>query len=147
MLTLKAPKTSIVIASFSSIKHLEKCLTSLQSVFDKTEIIISTIFTPDETRALQKQFKAIYLYNPEERNLNSIQLRETRVFRLRTRGIQAAQGEIIALLEDHCEATPQWLQSMQVTLSDCLCIAAIVVAGTVDTGGRSRPGCADRGAR
>lgn len=121
-------KTSIVIASFSSIHHLDKCLTSLQSYADNTEIIVSTIFTSEEINPLQQRFNIKLVFNPEEQHLSSAALRETRVFRLRSRGILAAQGEKIVLLEDHCEVTPEWLQSLQATLSDQHCIAGGPVA-------------------
>lgn len=120
-------KTSIVIASFSSIGHLQKCLDSINAFTDNTEIIVSTIFTATEVKPLQQE-NIKFVFNPNEQNLSSIQLRETRVFRLRSQGVAAAQGEKILLIEDHCEITPQWFESMQSTLSKPNCIAGGPVA-------------------
>jgi len=116
------PKVSIIIASFSSISHLTKCLKSLQPIANNTEVIVSTIFSDTEVKELQEP-KVRFIYNDEERYLDSIALQETLVFRLRTKGIKEAKGEVIALIEDHCEATHNWTKTMQEALKNKNCIA------------------------
>ncbi|VAW92779.1 hypothetical protein MNBD_GAMMA23-349 [hydrothermal vent metagenome] len=133
---MQKTKTSIVIASFSSVQHLEKCLASIKTYAANTEIIVSTIFTAEQIKPLQ-QNNIRFVFNPDEQNLSSVQLRETRVFRLRSQGVSAAQGERILLIEDHCEVTPKWLESMQVTLSNSNCIAG----GPVKNGSNSSLFC------
>lgn len=118
---------SIVVASFSSVQHLEKCLASINAYTNNSNIIVSTIFSSEQLEHL-KQDNLKFIFNPDEQKLSSVQQRETRVFRLRSQGVAAAQGEIILLLEDHCEITPHWLQSMLSTLSSPTCIAGGPVA-------------------
>lgn len=101
---------------------------SLQAHTNNTEVIVSTVFTQDEIRPLQQLFNFTVVFNPNEQNLTSSQLRETRVFRLRTQGVLAAKNEMIMLIEDHCEVTPNWLKSMQQSLSNQDCIAGGPVA-------------------
>ncbi len=127
------PDTSIVIASFSSIQHLDKCLTSLKAHAKGVNVIVSTIFTAEQLAPLQQRFNFKIVLNPDEQYLQSARLRETRVFRLRTRGVQAAEGEKIILLEDHCEVTPKWLDSLQATLKNQQCIAGGSVTNRADS--------------
>tara|TARA_R110001592_G_scaffold5535_2_gene30474 strand:- start:1202 stop:2092 length:891 start_codon:yes stop_codon:yes gene_type:complete len=124
---------SIIIASFSSVTHLTKCLKSLYPLPLDTEIIISTIFSSAEVRVLQ-QFNAKFIHNNEERHLDSIILQETLVFRLRTKGIQAAEGKVIALIEDHCEAVPNWANAMQAAINNQYCIAGGPVMNNAKSG-------------
>ncbi len=108
-------------------QHLEKCLASIKAYADNTEIVVSTIFSSEQLEHL-KQDNIKFILNPNEQNQSSVQQRETRVFRLRSHGIAAAQGEIVLLIEDHCEITPQWFNAMQATLSSPNCIAGGPVA-------------------
>jgi len=127
-------KNSIVIASFSSINHLNKCLSSLKKYIPdldnklKFEIIVSSIFTESEVASLKKIIDFQLISNSDERKASTIASRETRVFRLRTIGVKAAQGKRILLLEDHCEVTQNWFKSMQSMLDSGNCFAGGPVA-------------------
>ena len=124
----KNTSISIVIASFSSTHHLERCLKSLQANVQQAEIIVSTCFVEEEVKFLQQRFDVSFVFNPEESNHDSARLRETRVFRLRSSGVKAAKGDVVMLLEDHCEVTPTWLQAMLDVLQDQHCIAGGPIA-------------------
>jgi len=125
---LSSQHLSIVIASFSSVQHLQRCLLSLQQNVKNAEIIVSTCFAEDDVQFLQQQYEVSFIFNPDEQKLDSVRLRETRVFRLRSSGVKAANGDIILMLEDHCEVTPGWLDSMLTALSDPQCIAGGPIA-------------------
>jgi len=124
---------SIIIASFSSISHLTKCLKSLQPIANNTEVIVSTIFSDTEVKELQEP-KVKFVYNDEERYLDSISLQETLVFRLRAKGVQAAKGKVVALIEDHCEAMPNWANAMQSAINSQYCIAGGPVVNSAKSG-------------
>jgi len=129
----KNKSISIVVASFSSVQHLSVCLRSLQHIDEDAEIIVSTCFSPLEVNWLQQRYKARFIFNPEEQNVNSLQLKETRVFRLRSSGVDAAIGDIVILIEDHCRVASTWLQSMLAVLNNRDCIAG----GPVDNEDKS----------
>jgi len=133
---IMSPNTSlsIVIASFSSVRLLERCLNSLQLNTKQAEIIVSTCLAEEEVHDLQQRFDVSFVFNPDESKHESAQLRETRVFRLRSSGVKAANSDVIMLLEDHCEVTPTWMQSMLDALRDERCIAGGPIAnGATDS--------------
>ena len=74
-----------------------------------------------------------FVFNPEEQNLASVRLRETRVFRLRSSGVKAANSDIILLLEDHCEVDSKWLPAMLHALQNEQCL----VGGPIANGAKS----------
>lgn len=79
---------------------------------------------------LLKKYTFLPVYNPNEQDLKSIQLRETRVFRLRSNGLKVASGVKIILLEDHCEITSNWFESIQTHLNN----SKRIVGGPVENG-------------
>jgi len=127
---------SIVIASFSSVDHLERCLSSIsvQTNLEQVEVIVSTCLASEDVKPLQQRFDAHFVFNPDEQNLESALLRETRVFRLRSSGVKAAKGGIVMLLEDHCEVAPTWLRSMLGVLAEERCIAGGPIANGAELG-------------
>ncbi len=125
---LENASISIVIASFSSVHHLERCLNSLKANAEQAEIIVSTCFSEEEVHYLRQDFDAVFVFNPDESDHKTARLRETRVFRLRSSGVKAAHGDIVMLLEDHCEVTLAWYQAMLDVLQDQHCIAGGPIA-------------------
>jgi len=127
---------SIVIASFSSVDHLERCLNSIsiQTNLEQVEVIVSTCLAAEDVHLLQQRFDVRFVFNPDEQDLDSALLRETRVFRLRSSGVKAAKGKIVMLLEDHCEVAPAWLRSMLGVLADENCIAGGPIANGAEQG-------------
>jgi len=128
----KNQSLSIVIASFSSIDHLSRCLESLKAGGVKAEIIVSTCLSENKIKALQKNFDIKVVFNPDEQNQESIRLRETRVFRLRSAGVKAATGDVVMMLEDHCEVETSWLSAMQDALKDKACIVGGPIVNGAD---------------
>jgi len=126
-------KLSVVVASFSSVDHLERCLSSIQMNLQQAEIIVSTCFSAEDVQNLQQKFDVHFVFNPDEQDLDSIRLRETRVFRLRSSGVKAVTGDIVMLLEDHCEVSSTWSQAMLGSLVD----KHSIVGGPISNGATS----------
>ena len=129
----KNTSISIVIASFSSVRHLERCLNSIKAGSQKIEIIVSTCFKAEDVRLLQQNFEADFVFNPDEHEHDSLRLRETRVFRLRSSGVKAAKGDLVFLLEDHCEVAETWLQAMLDVLQKWQCVAGGPIANNAES--------------
>jgi len=106
------PRASVVVASFSSREALGACLESLELGARGAEIVVATCLPASDVAALRQRFDARFIECPEESDHSAAVLRETRVFRLRTRGVEAARGRVIALLEDHCTVGPTWLDAL-----------------------------------
>jgi len=79
-------------------------------------------------QAVQQHFDIQVVFNPDEQDLDSIRLRETRVFRLRSAGVKVATGDVIMMLEDHCEVGATWLPAMCDALKNKTCLAGGPIA-------------------
>jgi hypothetical protein len=66
---------------------------------DQMEIIVLDRRTDETARVIEERFPRVILF----RGLTGRSIPE-----LRWQGIQAAEGEIVAILEDHCMVTPAW---------------------------------------
>lgn len=92
---------SVIIAASNDLPSLERCLLSLepQGKADDTEVIVASNYADGVSERLNSQFSYV----------KHISLPKTAtVPELRTAGMNMANGEIIALLEDHCFFHSDW---------------------------------------
>lgn len=112
---------SVVVASFSGVPALARCLGSIVGQDDAAEVLVATDLTVDAVEPLRREFPGVvFLHAPAG----------TEVFRLRTLGVTRAGGEIVALTEDHCTAAAGWLAELRRAFAD----GHEIVGGPVDNG-------------
>jgi hypothetical protein len=121
-----APEVSVVVASFSGEPALERCLTSLEAGAADAEWVIATTAPADAVAGLAARFPAARFFCYPA---------GTSVFRLRSRGLEEARGQMIAMIEDHCTVVPGWLA----TLRSAHAAGESVVGGPIDHDGGQRP--------
>ena len=93
------PPLSIVVASVNGLPYLEVCLERLERNAPDCEVIVAA-WTDAETRALvERRWPAVRLLSFDE---------PMTVPELRAAGIFAATAPAVAVIEDHCNATPGW---------------------------------------
>ncbi len=101
--TSQGPEISVVVASFSGEAALARCLGSLTGQVGKAEVIAPTTTPAESIARLKARFPEVrFLAAPPDAS----------VFRLRTLGVAQARGRVVVLTEDHCTASPQWLESL-----------------------------------
>jgi glycosyltransferase involved in cell wall biosynthesis len=105
MTTTYTPKVSVVIASIVGPPFIDDCLASLcsQRGAPEHEVIVADCRGSENVRRLAARF-------PQVRFIER-QRRET-VPRLRRLGVEAARGEIVAIIEEHCLAKEDWLATL-----------------------------------
>jgi glycosyltransferase involved in cell wall biosynthesis len=98
------PDVSVVVASFSGEPALRRCLESLESqCAEGAEVIVASDLEASLREPLAARFPRVrFLQAP----------RGSGVFRLRARGVAEARGRLVALTEDHCTASPEWVDSL-----------------------------------
>ena len=106
-----APEVSVVVACMTGRDDdLSSCLRSLlPQCDDAVEVIVAVAAPPDpELRE----------HHPRVRFVGGVDdgPAETRVFRMRQRGIDAARGRFVALTEDHCRVSAGWLAALVAAL-------------------------------
>ncbi len=94
---------SVVIAAWNSPALLKQCLNSLlPQLSSESQVIVACNFPVADLQALKSPLISLnFQYFPD-----------ATVPELRTRGIQKASGDVIALLEDHCTAHPTWASEL-----------------------------------
>jgi hypothetical protein len=119
--TTAGPAQSVVVASFSGETALERCLSSLLPAAAGAEIVVATNVSPTAVTRLTARFPAgrFFTFPPE-----------TNVFQLRSRGLEQAHGQWIALLEDHCTVPSNWLAGLRAAHD----AGHLVVGGPIDNG-------------
>lgn len=97
---------SVVLAASHSRAGLEACLTSLKNQITNGEIEIIAVcnYCEDGGFSIEEKFPFIRLIDAPA---------GTSVPELRTLGIQAATGKIVALLEDNSIVTPTWCRAIR----------------------------------
>jgi glycosyltransferase involved in cell wall biosynthesis len=97
-----APRVSVVIASIVGPPFLDDCLESVEKQAQDcgAEVIVVACGTAAFAHRIAQKFPWVRLIHREER--------ET-VPDLRRRGVEQATGEIVAIIEEHCIAAPDWL--------------------------------------
>jgi glycosyltransferase involved in cell wall biosynthesis len=110
------PTVSIVIASLVGSRFLADCLGSLEGQAREigAEVIVVACGTGEVAEGIGRDFPWVrVIHRPE---------RET-VPELRRRGVVAARGETIAIIEEHCVASPNWLRTAHDALTREACAA------------------------
>jgi hypothetical protein len=122
----RTPDVSVVVASFSGRDGLGRCLASLlpaQRVWGGDEVVVATTLAAADVTALRERFPGVrFLQGPEGAD----------VFRLRTLGLEAARGRIVALTEDHCTFSPGWPGKLAQALGSGLAAAGGPVENGLD---------------
>lgn len=99
---MKSPRVSVVIASLVGAPFIDECLGSLerQAASLGAEVIVVASGSPEYAERIARKFPWVRVIHRAER--------ET-VPDLRKRGVEEASGEVIAIIEEHCLAAPDWL--------------------------------------
>jgi glycosyltransferase involved in cell wall biosynthesis len=99
---MKRPRVSVVIASLVGTPFIDECLASLerQAAELEAEVIVVACGPPEYTEGIARKVPWVRVIHRAER--------ET-VPELRKRGVEEASGEVIAIIEEHCVAAPDWL--------------------------------------
>lgn len=122
------PDLSVVIASFTGGRALERCLASLAPQLERegsTEIIVATNLPPGDLEPLKPRFPDVHFLTTSNK---------ADVFALRSLGAKEASGRQIALLEDHVTVTPGWLAALVTAHGE----HAFIAGGPVDNGNTER---------
>lgn len=100
-------KVSVVIASGAGGDFLFHCLDSLREQIDEpeNEVIVADRCGGETLTRLRKDYPYVSLVHFETDHHPSIP-------ELRQMGVGQSQGEIVAIIEEHCVASPNWLQSV-----------------------------------
>jgi glycosyltransferase involved in cell wall biosynthesis len=96
------PKVSIVVASKVGAPFLDQCLASLSDQARSLDAETIVVAAGSSARA-----KAIAADFPWTKVIHAPEL--SNVPALRRRGTEAAAGEYVAVIEEHCSAAPDWL--------------------------------------
>jgi glycosyltransferase involved in cell wall biosynthesis len=98
----QSPTVSVVIASIVGAPFIDDCLASLREQAEElgAEVIVAACGTEAYASRIREEFPWVrVLHYPE---------RET-VPTLRRLGVEAATGDIVAIIEEHCLADANWL--------------------------------------
>jgi len=99
------PKISVVIASVNGPNYIDACLGSLQgqTLADRVEVIVADCCGDSVSHLIRQKYPHVRLLSFSERKS---------IPELRAVGMKSAQGDIIAITEDHCLAEPHWCERM-----------------------------------
>ena len=96
----RAPKVSVVVASYNGGRTLRACLESLQRLnYPDYEVILVDDGSTDDTPEIVKAFPAVRQVRQPNLGLSAA----------RNSGTQAATGEIVAFTDSDCRADEDWL--------------------------------------
>lgn len=115
----QSPVISVVIASFSGIESLERCLASLRPWDSTAQVIVASNLPAEQLKQLGARFGDIRI----------IQQSEADVFALRAVGVKAASAKGIAMTEDHVTFEEGWVEAIVEGLRQ-----QPVVGGPIDNG-------------
>ena len=102
----ETPLISVVIASVNGLPSIRECLEALTQQDTETLYEVLVVDCCDEaTREVIRSFPepTVRLFPVEGR---------PSIPRLRALGMAAARGEMIAILEDHCNVVPTWIEHL-----------------------------------
>ena len=122
-----APRISVVVASDRSRTLLDACLRSLLPQCGRlgAEIVVARPSELGDLAAVRRSYPGVRVVAAPERST---------VPQLRSVGMAAAHGDIVAVTEDHCVADPDWLQ----LLANGVAEGADIVGGGMDNAQRDR---------
>lgn len=117
------PVVSVVIPSVSGLPALRRCLDALarQDSAVVSEIVVVDRCGDGTRDAIRRQFPGVHVLAAGPR---------TSIPALRVQGIAAARGKVIAILEDHCNVAPGWMD----TAARAHAAGHRVVGGAVENG-------------
>ena len=121
------PRISVVVASDRSRQLLDSCLHSLLDQCGRlgAEIVVARPSDLGDLAAVRRSYPGVRVVAAPERST---------VPQLRSVGMAAAHGDIVAVTEDHCVADPDWLE----LLASGVAAGADVVGGGMDNAQRER---------
>ncbi len=96
-------RVSVVIASIVGPPFIDDCLKSVRGQAEHlgAEVIVVACGTHEYAQRIEREFSWVRVIHRSEReNIPAI----------RCTVAEAAQGEIIAIIEEHCLAAPDWLE-------------------------------------
>ena len=96
------PRISVVVASKVGAPFIHQCLTSL--VKEAAELEAEVIVVAAGESSYAEHIAAVF---PWTKVVHAGDL--SKVPALRRRGVDEARGEIVAIIEEHCSAAPDWL--------------------------------------
>jgi hypothetical protein len=96
----ETPRISVVVASKVGAPFIDFCLQSLEAKASGAEVIVVAAGARDEVARLTADY-------PWARVIDATGV--TQVPALRRRGVQAARGAFVAIIEEHCSAASDWL--------------------------------------
>lgn len=100
---MSAARLSVVVASVNGLPYLADCLQALETHAPAVEIVVAD-WTNERTRdVVRERFPRVALLSFDE---------PMAVPELRAAGIFAATSPNVALIEDHCNVTEAWLESI-----------------------------------
>jgi glycosyltransferase involved in cell wall biosynthesis len=110
----KRRSASIVIASIVGPPFIDDCLKSVRQQAESlgAEVIVVACGTREYAQRLEHGFPWVrVIHEPERKTIPD----------LRRTGAEAAQGDIVAIIEEHCLAAPDWLERALAAFetSDC----------------------------
>jgi GT2 family glycosyltransferase len=122
-----APTISVVVASCRQRALLDACLASLlgQAAAHGAELVVARAGGDGEIEELQRDFPTVRVVGAPH---------DATVPELRAAGMAAAEGDIVALTEDHCLVSEDWLAQMLRAQRG----GADVVGGAMDNAQRRR---------
>src|SRR3989338_336152 len=116
------PKISVVICAYNVSNLINNVLTSLQQqTFSDFEVVIVNDGSTDDTSPAAKiSAEKLGLNQPNQNKVGESKQDKVRVLDLphqglsatRNTGINAAQAEIVAIIDADCHAEPQWLEEI-----------------------------------
>src|SRR5262245_28530075 len=104
---MQARSVSVVVASGAGGEFLFRCLASLRDQVREAgaELVVIDRMGDATRQRIAREF-------PEARVLAAPSDHRATIPELRRIGFEAARGEIVAVLEEHCTAPPGWLATI-----------------------------------
>lgn len=119
-------RVSVVIACVNGLPYIDECLAALErerGQFD-VEIIVSNCCDDGTAEHIRKQFPSVKLLNFTER---------VGIPALRAEGMSRATGDIISILEDHCNVREGWFRELiKAHRQGYMAVGGTVENGSVD---------------
>jgi glycosyltransferase involved in cell wall biosynthesis len=99
------PQISVIVASVVGAPFIDACIGSLFNQIDAPdyEVILIDCHGPETRTRLAEKFPNLRILPQDVRKP---------IPDLRRIGVENARGEIVAILEEHCVASPEWLKTM-----------------------------------
>jgi glycosyltransferase involved in cell wall biosynthesis len=124
----KSPTISVVVASAAGGEFLFRCLDSLreQTLAEKADVIVVDRCGGNTATRIAKEYPFVTLIVTDP-------ARRVSVPELRLLGAQQARGEIVAIIEEHCVAPPEWLKTIRSSFVDgCVAIGGPILDSNFD---------------